>query len=212
MSNSLKDNYIELSKKFGGTHALISKGAKKGIVNSIMRGSIPKANELYAVAQILNVSVETLLHGEGPESTSPPDDFVHIPLYDIRAGAGGGALVDREEIKDVLAFRKDWITNELQVSEKDLSALFVQGDSMTPTLSPGDIILIVKNKGETLKDGIYVIRLDGGLLVKRLQKLPGGVIKVTSDNQAYEPYEISESTKHDDFSIVGRVVWAGRRF
>lgn len=68
MEKTLKNNYIELSKKFGGTHALISKGIKKGIVNSIMRGSIPKANELYKVAKILGVTVEELLTGEHKES------------------------------------------------------------------------------------------------------------------------------------------------
>ncbi|MCC7202409.1 MAG: hypothetical protein IT393_07110 [Nitrospirae bacterium] len=67
MGKSLKDNYIEFSKNHGGTHALISKGIKKGIVNSIMRGSIPKANELYEVAKVLGVTVEELLTGDNPD-------------------------------------------------------------------------------------------------------------------------------------------------
>jgi phage repressor protein C with HTH and peptisase S24 domain len=37
-----------------------------------------------------------------------------------------------------------------------------------------------------LSDGIYVMRHEQNLLVKRLQMLPNGIIKVKSDNALYE--------------------------
>ncbi|WKZ14042.1 MAG: hypothetical protein QY317_08985 [Candidatus Jettenia caeni] len=64
---SLKANYIELSKKFGGTHVLISKGLKKSIVNSIMRGSDIGATKAYEVAKFLGITVEELLTGKFDE-------------------------------------------------------------------------------------------------------------------------------------------------
>lgn len=66
-TKSFKDNYIELSKKFGGKYALLKKGIKRGVIQGILRGSIPKANEAYLVAQALNVTLEELITGKSIE-------------------------------------------------------------------------------------------------------------------------------------------------
>ena len=49
------------------------------------------------------------------------------------------------------------------------------------------------------------------LLVKRLQALPGGKVRVTSDNAAFDPWTLDLSEVGGDVAIVGRVVWSGRR-
>lgn len=183
-----------------------------------------KVNVSAMVSKILyhtvRVNSDWILKGakpmflEGKERTS--EDYIYIPLYDVRAAAGGGAFPpEGEEVKDLLAFKRDWIINELRLSVGGLSMLFVEGDSMTPTLSPGDIMLIVKDQNmANIQDGIYVVRLEGALLVKRLQRLPGNQLKVKSDNPAYEPFIIDMLAARfaDDFHVIGRVVWAGRRF
>lgn len=64
---SLKSNYIELSKQFGGTHTLINKGLKKSIVDSIMRGSDIGVSKAYEAAKILGVTMEELLTGSFDE-------------------------------------------------------------------------------------------------------------------------------------------------
>lgn len=152
-----------------------------------------------------------LLFGERSEGL-PHGDYARVPLYDVEASAGGGAAVAGEEVLNVLAFRKDWLSTELRVSEKDLSLIFVSGESMEPTLRPGDMVLIVRQNGQPVEDGIYVVRLEDALLVKRLQRLPGGRLQVSSDNPAYKPFEIDVKTSGGDFVIIGKVVWAGRRF
>jgi len=158
----------------------------------------------------MTLDMDWLLTGSTKQETT--DAFAHIPLYDVRASAGGGAYIETEQVTNVLAFRKEWIANELRVSVKDLVVLFVEGDSMTPTLNPGDIMLVVKDHGLMPQDGVYIITLDGTLLVKRLQKLLGGKLAIQSDNPNYRPLEVDLKKTHDDFHIIGRVVWAGRRF
>jgi len=183
-----------------------------------------KVNVSPLISKILyytvNANPEWLLEGRKPmflaERGKPPEDFAYIPLYDVKAATGAGAFPpEGEEVKDLLAFKRDWIINELRVSVGGLSMLFVEGDSMTPTLNPGDIMLIVKDQNMAdIQDGIYVVRLEGALLVKRLQRLPGNKLKVKSDNSAYEPFIIDMVAAKlvDDFHVIGRVVWAGRRF
>lgn len=134
------------------------------------------------------------------------------PLYNVAGGAGDGNIVDTEEVEDLLAFKQDWIARELRASPDNLSLIYVQGESMMPTLNPRDVILIERNDQRNTSDGIYVIRMGEALLVKRLQFLPEGEINVTSDNEAYQPYRVSLKNQAENFDIIGRVVWAGRRF
>lgn len=144
-------------------------------------------------------------------SEKQPNDYAEIPLYEVTAAAGGGAVVEAERVVDFLHFKRDWIRHELHASPADLYLINVDGESMEPTLRPGDVILVDHRDQKQARDGIYVLRLDGALLVKRLQKLPGGIIEVTSDNPAYKPFKINADQVGDDFAIIGRVVWSGRR-
>jgi phage repressor protein C with HTH and peptisase S24 domain len=193
------------------------------------RRSKPSADLLQAVAAHTDVSPQWLLSGAGPVTRSQAragegapglapagarldDAYVLLPLYGVQGGAGAGTVVETEEVEDLLAFKREWITRELRSSPDDLSLIYVRGESMVPTLNPGDVILVERNHRATVSDGIYVIRMGEALLVKRLQFLPEGELMVTSDNPAYQPFRVSTRERAEDFSIIGRVVWAGRRF
>ncbi len=86
----------------------------------------------------------------------------------------------------------------------------VEGDSMAPTLNAGDDILVDPDAlGDGLRDGIYVLRVDGALLVKRLAIHPfGGRVTVQSDNPNYPDWP---DRSLDELICIGRVIWAGRR-
>ncbi len=142
------------------------------------------------------------------------DEFAQVPMYDVAASAGHGALVEDEAIEGMLVFRNDWIRNELRVNPSELYLVTVNGDSMYPTLSPNDIILVhdTSHTGSVPCDGIYLLRLDGSLLVKRLQRRPSNRVKIISDNPSYEAYEVDADDLTDaDFCVLGRVVWSGRK-
>lgn len=139
-------------------------------------------------------------------------NFALIPLLDVRASAGHGAVVEHEEVLDNLAFKREWIRDTLQASPADLYLINVQGESMTPTLHPGDVILVDRRAGDNITtDGIYVIRMDDTLLVKRIQRLPGKTLRISSDNPSYQPFDLKLDDAGDELTIIGRVVWSGRR-
>ena len=140
------------------------------------------------------------------------DEYALVPIYDVRAAAGHGAAVEFEQVTDALMFKRQWINQELHANAADLYLIYVDGESMEPTLRPGDIILIDRRSAQAVpRDGIYVLRIDGSLLVKRLQRLPGRRVTVSSDNPAYAPFELTLDAAGEDIAIVGRVVWSGRR-
>jgi phage repressor protein C with HTH and peptisase S24 domain len=89
-----------------------------------------------------------------------------------------------------------------------LSAIRVEGDSMVPTLADGDDILVDRSPAP-LRDGIYVLRIDGALNVKRLAINPApGRVAIRSDNPAYPGWPDCDLSTID---VIGRVVWVGRR-
>ena len=84
------------------------------------------------------------------------------------------------------------------------------GSACAPTLNDGDDILVDRaGCDEALRDGIYVLRVEDCLLVKRLAIHPmGKSVTVQSDNPAYPDWP--------DFGLenvhcIGRVIWAGRK-
>ena len=81
---------------------------------------------------------------------------------------------------------------------------------MAPTLNDGDYILVDTSDGSSrLRDGIYVLRVEDALLVKRLAVHPFGKrVTVQSDNGAYPDWPDCGLNKID---CIGRVIWAGRK-
>lgn len=193
--------------------------------------SEPTRVNLINMAKAANVSVEWLVSGEGspdgsfsisgevatagsvnPLFAGTPSGYSSIPIYDVRASAGHGSAVPQENVAESLMFKSSWIHQELHAQPNDLYLIYVDGESMEPTLRPGDLILVDRRSADAVpRDGIYVIRMDGSLLVKRLQRLPGRKVKATSDNPAYQPFDIELDAPGEDLAIIGRVVWAGRR-
>ena len=89
--------------------------------------------------------------------------------------------------------------------------LKVDGDSMEPSLRTGELVMVDRSaSGRGIAPGIWVFSVRGALSIKRLQALPSGQFRVLSDNPAYEPYTVDPAA--DPFQLIGRVVWAGRRF
>jgi len=137
-------------------------------------------------------------------------EFVFIPRYNLKAAAGYGSAVGGERPIFSMSFRKYWIENFLRADPKDLSVLSVKGDSMEGVLNDRDVILV--NHADTKpSSGLYVLRIDGDLVVKRVQRLPGGRLEVMSANEAYKPFEVDLNESREDFAIIGRVVWFGRQ-
>ena len=135
--------------------------------------------------------------------------MILVPKLAIGASAGAGASVEGEPVEGEVAFDPKWL-RDLGADPRALSIIRVEGDSMAPTLDDGDDILV--DGGDTaarLRDGIYVLRMDDVLMVKRVARAPGpGRISVISDNPHYRSWD---DLPMASVRLVGRVVWTGRR-
>lgn len=179
-------------------------------------------NNILKIKEKTNCDLNWLLTGEesqyNPKSTTQildtlgnpieMEEFAFIPRYDIQASAGRGNFGDDKSPKYAMAFRKSWIKRDLSVEPEHLSVITVKGDSMEGVLENKDVILI-NHQDTTPRDGLYVLRVDDEIYVKRVQHLPSRLI-ISSSNEAYAPFEIDLNDPDANFKIIGKVVWRGQ--
>ncbi len=81
---------------------------------------------------------------------------------------------------------------------------------MTPTLNPGDLVL-VDTQDKNADDGLFVVSLDNGPCIRRLQRLPGRQVRIICDNPHYERLTVNSAS--GALRVLGRVAhcWAGRK-
>jgi phage repressor protein C with HTH and peptisase S24 domain len=139
------------------------------------------------------------------------DRFAMLPVYDDMVSAGPGLEAEDAPPSYRIAFRVDWLRRAARGNIGDLVVLTVDGDSMEPTLRQGDSVLVdMGQQRPGQKDGIYVIRTDGGLQVKRVAVNPtNGRISVISDNK--DLYPTFSDIQPDAIHVIGRVIWLGRQ-
>lgn len=186
------------------------------------RGKIPY-EECWEVACQNQIRMDWLLSGEGPRRREEslvaskkgelsyqfdlPEGVVGIPLMDIPVSAGYGLLAGAEDASDVIYFSEAWLWQTYQQRPKNLRVFPVVGNSMEPMLRAGEYVLAsLVEEGTLPGDGVFIIRLDGSIMVKQLQNLPGSLIKVSSENSSYEPFTINLKEDNLDFAVLARVV------
>jgi hypothetical protein len=105
-----------------------------------------------------------------PAATS---GLVPVTLLDLAVSAGPGALSGKRAAGGADRLRSGLAQPADRSRADELNLVQVEGDSMAPTLLPGDDILVDRSDGEArVRDGIYVLRMEDSLLVKRLTLHP----------------------------------------
>jgi hypothetical protein len=193
------DDYASLSKLIGRNSAYIQQFIK--------RGSPKRLPEMERGMLARYFGIDERILG-APAGSAASSRMRTIPKLDVGASAGPGAMNDGELLAGKIGFDEKWL-RKLVPDPSCLSLIRVEGDSMSPTLNNNDDIMVDSNTVTAgWRDGVYIIRMDDVLMVKRLAKGPTGRLSVLSDNIAYPDWpDIDRSA----VTIVGRVVWAGRK-
>lgn len=176
------------------------------------------AEQLLAAVDRISRAAETFEHP--PQLEQPARKPEVIDVTPVRstikylpqvASAGGGAVVLEEGTLD---FDAEDITRELLgLTPTEILMLKIKGDSMEPTLSEGDIVVVDRTKprngGLPIDGKIYLVSLEGDLYAKRARYLLGGGFHWASDNDLYDPI-VAEGDLLEE-KILGQVVWVWRR-
>lgn len=194
------DDYASISRMLGRNSAYIQQFIKRGSPKRL------DEEDRRILARYFGVDEERL--GARPAKPAGPR-MIEVPQLAVGASAGPGAIVGEERAKAKVAFEAEWLRS-IASGVSALSIIQVTGDSMFPALSDGDDILVDRGDAAArLRDGVYVLRMDDALLVKRIALNPvSRTIAVMSDNPAYPSWPECDPAAVE---IIGRVVWAGRR-
>ncbi|MDA1379718.1 helix-turn-helix transcriptional regulator [Plesiomonas shigelloides subsp. oncorhynchi] len=127
-----------------------------------------------------------------------------MPGYRVQVSAGHGTITQTDcEPCRHLAFRRKWLRWR-GFNEKELAIVWSKGDSMEPTISNNDTLVVHLGRTRPVDGHIYVVRNADQLWVKRLQVLPNAWL-LLSDNKHYQPIEVPKDQQHT-FEIIGQVV------
>lgn len=217
---TLADRLKARARQLGLTAAQIAEiaGVNLSFVYDIFRGKSenPNLERLDRLAGALKVERNWLLHGlgevegESPILENPDLAFVAIPYVNVRPSMGGGQHVDLEPNHGrPYHFQKSWIRHDLKANPADLRIMHVVGDSMTPTLLDGDIVLVDTGRRIPSPPGVFVLHDGMGLVAKRLEHIPNSDparVRIISDNGYYSPYE----GLADEINVIGRIRWFAR--
>ena len=193
-----KVGYAAVSRMLDRNPSYIQQFIKRGSPRRL------ESEDITRLARFFGVKEQVL--GGSPEGT---EGMVEIPILDLEASAGFGAIASGENAYTRFGFDERWLRNLTAAKPGSLSIIRVAGDSMEPTLSAGDEVLVdASDNGRRLRDGIYVIRTDDHLMVKRIAMTPGSrLITIASDNPAYPTWNDMDPA---EVHFVGRVIWFGR--
>ncbi|EIJ72160.1 XRE family transcriptional regulator [Pasteurella bettyae] len=193
-------------------------GITQPSVFKILNGQTKNPTKIYEIATALGVNIDWLKTGKGEPNlsqevsamTSEPDnDHAHrIDVLDVDAAASTDGIlnVDYPEIIQSIWFSDVGVGQILgRKSTQGVHIIRVPTDSMMPTISPRDLVFIDTNINQFISDGVYVFKLNGHTFIKRLQRLPDGSLRASSDNKQYEPFAISAEL-FDTAEIIGKFV------
>ena len=207
-----KRSQAELAKFCGVTQSAVSMWLN-GRTKSI-RGS-----NLLSAAEFLRVKPSWLSKGgefnplPGVSQTEfEASQFVMVPRYSYQIATDNGQEVEHAVAQGALPFSREWLAEKKLPADK-LKVYEAKGESMSPHIESGDLLLVDTSPCTPLPADILVIYqpLPLGTRVKRLLYRETGEVLIRSDNtdKSRFPDELVPADRVDAVSVVGKVVWRG---
>jgi len=135
-------------------------------------------------------------------------DYIKVPYYDIYASAGEGIEAIEAEPKPIQIDRF-FAQAILGISSGNgLFMIQAYGDSMYPTIRPGDYLIgrFWEFEPFLLEGSVYVFRIENELFVKRFKRdRKSNKLIFKSDNPEYNDIEVTED-QQAEIKIIGRIL------
>lgn len=138
-------------------------------------------------------------------------DAVLVPILANCASMGPGeALLESDVIVGDLALSPHWVNQHIRPQNpRELRFIHAYGDSMAPTFTDGDVLLVDTGLGARdphSREGVYVLQAGEKNFVKRVTPSFDGKLQVTSDNPSSKMVQVLNGDHQ--VKVIGRVVWA----
>lgn len=181
-------------------------GFNKSAVSTWCNGTrLPRMDKVDMLAKYLKITRSDLIEERSvAEAKKPHRKGVVIPVLG-RVAAG----VPIEAIEEVIDTEE--ITEEM-AKTGEFFGLIIKGDSMTPTICDGDVVIVRKQEDAESGDTVIVQVNGDEATCKRLRKYTDK-IELIPNNPSYEPFEFSSAEViGKPVKIIGKVIELRRKF
>ena len=183
-----KVSAAELSKKLG---------LNEGTISNYRAGRYsPKQDRIEQIANALDVSIAWLLGADVPMRKPQPKHFVAV-LGSVRAG------VPIEAVEDILGYEE---ISEDMARLGEYFALRIQGNSMSPKFSEGDIAIVRQQSDVESGDIAIVLVGNSDATIKKVVKFEGGINLVPTNAEFDVLTFTNEQIETLPVVILGKVV------
>lgn len=186
-------------------------------VQSWERGTNPKLEIIISLAEILDIpeqflfddsqkKINKIVNKEIPNIRSIQEHTKKVSIVDGYVGAGSAGMIEHLDLDNYLYVDNSMIKRGCL--DKEIKALTVIGDSMSPYVNCRDLVLFVDiEKGKyNMIDGKYIITTINGTMLKNLSFRTNGDIVISSCNKAYSDEIIKVDESQESLDIIGKVV------
>ncbi len=200
-------NELEKTNKIKGKSDIAAKlGTYNHVINSILKGDrnitveqLHKLFELYGISAnfVFGFSNDIFLPGYEPLTTRSKSEQTYslqgrqnIVLLPDRAMAGYALAANSPQ------YLADFPRFSIPNMEGNLIAFEINGNSMEPTITHGDIVVCEElERGEPIRDNQVYVVVSDVVVAKRVQQIKDAsqvrALRLISDNDFYKPYEVT---------------------
>ncbi|MFT4098468.1 MAG: S24 family peptidase [Rhodoblastus sp.] len=186
--------------------------------------SIPPADKLEVLARATGHDPAWFFSDSGLLARPGASGALLVPVMDVRASAGPGAIADVVRAVDEIEMPRSFL-RKIGGEGARLECLRSAGSSMAPTIEDGALLILDRNRkppsykpaprkgrrSPQKQDDVYVFYQGADVRLKRLRNLTDGFMAVISDNMAEYPIEIFRPGLDGPFEVMGAVVWWDNR-
>ena len=222
ISESPNDDYASVSSLLGKNHAYIQQYIKRHTPRNLREEDRRLIAEHFRVPDMLYVGARKSAPrpGDTPDSGTArmraSHDTIWLPVLSNPV-ADRSVLLDNSSdqpdpaaVQPSMGFSRSLLAQLAgSADHHTLILTSVRGSAMTPTLSDGDMMLVMANRKAPLRDGVFAIYSEGLIVPKRIMVHPGGTrVTLSNDNPLYGHGVVCQL---DELEVLGRIIWCGRR-
>ncbi len=190
-------------------------GLARSTISRYERGDPIPSDIMARICEITGCRPDWLLMGEGPmyreefaaeeEADAPREVWIggelqrDVPILARIPAGETKSYTDQDSPVGVGAEGHILVPDP---KDENAFALVVEGNSMSPTLVAGDVIVVSPRRKEDKRFPIAVVKIDGEDVAVKFLDIEDDHAILSSENPAYRPIRVRLS----DIEIVGRVV------
>ena len=160
----------------------------------------PRIDKIEMLANYFGIEKSDLIENKSQEqSTSRHAKGVRIPVIGrVAAGIPIEAIEDIDEWEEI---------PEAMAKNGEYFALRIKGESMSPKLQPGDIVIVKKQNDVDTGDTAIVLVNGNDATVKQIKKTEAGIMLVGLNLEVYQPHFYSNKEIEElPVKIIGKVI------